>query len=348
MRSPRRPFVLADARWTARRNDARAREFGGIGRFAREVLARLPGVERISDGLSVLHPLEPAWLALVVARRRPDVYFTPGFNPPLASRSSLVFTIHDLIHVRFPEERDAVKQAYYRAVVRPAARRAAAILTVSDFSKREILDWSGVDERRVVVVGNGVGPEFVPDGPRHSPGFPYLLYVGNRKPHKNVPRLLAAFARSSVSTDVQLLLTGRPDEELAAHATRLGIERRVVFVGDVDDGYLAALYRGAVAVVLPSLYEGFGLPAVEAMASGTPLVASTATAVPETVGNAAAALFDPFDVDELAAALRRVVDDEALREASRERGLERAKAFTWDRTAALVRAVLAAASERSR
>lgn len=326
--------ILFDARWIGRH---------GIGRFASELLARLPA-ERLG-GLPLLHPVEPVWLPSVLALRRPDVYFSPGYNAPRWSPVPFVFTIHDLIHVHFGDERRAVKRAYYRLLVRPAARKAKRVLTGSEFTKRELIEWAGVSDKHVVVVGHGVSAAFTPHGARYDPGYPYVLYLGYRKPHKNVPRLLEAFARAGIPDDVRLMLSGEPDETTRTLAARLRIDQRVVFAGRIPEVDLPAYYRGALAVTLPSLYEGFGLPTVEAMASGTPVLAARAGALPEVVGDAAA-LVDPYDVDSIAGALREILEDDELRTTLRHRGLERAKTFSWDVTASRVRSVLEQASAR--
>lgn len=322
--------LIVDTRWIGPH---------GIGRFACEVISRLSGVMPISGTLPLLHPLEPIWLSWVLARFRPGAYFSPGFNPPLRSPVPLVFTIHDLIHLRYPEETSAIKQAYYRLVVRPAAGRAYRVLTVSEYSKREILEWAGLPEEKVLVVGNGVGSEFSPEGKRYVPGYPYLFYVGNLKPHKNLGRILEAFARSGLSEQVRLVCTGNPDGFSLRLIRDMGLENCVIFKGVIPDEELPAYYRGALALVFPSLYEGFGLPALEAMACGTPVVTSGITALPEVVGDAAVVV-DPYDVESIAWVIRRVVEDNTLREELRLKGIERAKHFSWDRTAELTWKVL--------
>jgi glycosyltransferase involved in cell wall biosynthesis len=267
--------------------------------------------------LSLLDPLATTW---ALQGLRSGVYFTPGFNPPLRAPIPSVFCIHDLIHLHFAAESTALRRAYYRLVVGPAAGRAARVLTVSAFSRREILEWTGLPGERVEVVGNGVSAAFRPDGPRHQPGFPYFLHVGRRAAHKNVERLVAAHAASRCSRDVRLL-----------------------FAGDLDDAQLAAHYRGAVALAFPSLYEGFGLPIVEAMACGTPVLTSTGTAIPETAGEGNALCVDPLSVDAIAAGLDRLAEDGTLRADLRQRGLARAKAFSWQQVAGKVAAALLAA-----
>jgi len=292
----------------------------GIGRFSDEVTARLPGAQPLRIGARRLSLLDPLATTIAVSGLRSGVYFTPGFNPPLRSPVPFVFCIHDLIHLRFAGESSALRRAYYGLVVGPAARRAARVLTVSEYSRREILEWTGLSSERVEVVGNGVSSAFRPDGPRHQPGYPYFLHVGRRALHKNVDRLVAAHAASRCGRDVRLLFT----EQL-------------------DDAQLAAHYRGAVALVFPSLYEGFGLPVVEAMACGTPVLTSNLTALPETVGEGNALFVDPLSVEAITAGLDRLADDAALRADLRQRGLTRAAAFSWDRVAEKVGNALRAA-----
>jgi len=165
------------------------------------------------------------------------------------------------------------------------------------------------------------------------------LYVGNRKPHKNLARLLQGFAHSGLRRDLCLVLTGMPEAALSQQVMALQLQDRVVYAGHLTEPELAAYYRGAVAVVCPSLYEGFGLPPLEAMACGTPVVTSNRTALPEVVGEAAM-LVDPYDVEALAWGIRRVVDDQGLRQALAHQGLVRAQQFTWEQTAARVWQVL--------
>jgi len=282
----------------------------GIGRFSVEVTSRLPDARPLQVGARRLSLLDPVVTTWAVRGLRSGVYFTPGFNPPLRSPIPFVFCIHDLIHLRFAAESSVLRRAYYGLVVGPAAHRAARVLTVSDYSRREILEWTGLHSERVAVVGNGVSETFRPDGPRHQPGYPYFLHVGRRAAHKNVERLAAAHA-----------------------ASRCGREVRLLFTGDLAEAQLAAHYRGALALVFPSLYEGFGLPVVEAMACGTPVLTSNLTALAETVGEGNALIADPLSVEALAAAMDRLAEDAALRADLRQRGLARARAFSWDRVA---------------
>ncbi len=187
-----------------------------------------------------------------VRRLRPHVYFTPGFNPPWRSAAPVVMTLYDLIHLRVREESSAMKRAYYALVVRDAARRGAHILTLSQYSRDEILAWSGVPETQVTVVGAGVDPCFTPQGARRDMADPYFLHVGNHKPHKNLELLVRAFA--ALRPGPRLLLTGAMEPRLARLVRRCGVQERVTCLGLVPEPELPALYRGAAALVLPSLY----------------------------------------------------------------------------------------------
>ncbi|MEJ6021479.1 glycosyltransferase family 4 protein [Ramlibacter sp. PS4R-6] len=313
----------------------------GIGRFAQELFRRLPGTVPLRIAGGKLSPVDPLACTLAASRLRGGRYFSPGFNPPLYSPVPVVFTMCDLIHLRVASESTPVRRLYYRTVVRPGARRAERILTISEFSRRDVLEWTGVPEERVVNVGTGVSEVFTPDGTRHEPGFPYLLHVGRRASHKNVERLVAAFAHSRARATHQLLFTGHADAETAAHIRAHGVHGQVQFTGPADDARLAAIYRGATALVFPSLYEGFGLPVVEAMASGTPVITSDATATAEIAGGGAALLVDPLRVEAIAEAIDRLVDDGALRAELARRGIAHSAQYTWERSAALARAALA-------
>ena len=319
--------LLVDDRWTGRY---------GIGRFTRSVLSRLDGWQSIACPFRLLHPMEQAWFAARLACARGHTFFTPGFNAPAWSRIPTVITLHDLIHVRLPGP--TKWRLYYELVVRPAARRAVAIATVSEFSRRDILDWTGLPPERVVVVGNGVDEEFSPAGDTEIRGRPYVLCVTNLFPHKNVPRLLRAFGISAARRDVELVVVAEPTPAIADLAARHA-PGGVTFTGSVTDARLAALYRGATGCVQPSLFEGFGLPVIEAMASGTPVAHAAGSSLAEVAGGAGIG-FEPEDDHAIAEAIDRLVFDSALRSELVPKGLERARAFRWDAVARRLAAVL--------
>ena len=328
--------IAADFRWVGPH---------GIGRFAREVLARLDEVHPAKIRTKLLHPLDPIAQMIWLINNRPHAYFSPGFNPPAYSAVPFVFTIHDLIHLRYKQETSRYKNVYYNAIVRPAAWRAYKVLTVSEFSRREILEWSGLPESSVLVVGNGVSPEFSAEGRKYDPGYPYLICIGSTKPHKNIKRLFRAYALSGLASEVGLVCIGLLSSEEFRLIKDLKISKYVDLVGAVTDSELPMYYRGALAHVFPSLYEGFGLPPLEAMASGTPVVASSSTAMPEVIGDAAIYV-NPRDTESIAEGMRIVVVDESLREELRRKGLQRAKLFSWDKTAEIIRRILREAAGR--
>lgn len=323
-------FIYYDTRWLGPH---------GIGRFAAEVQRRLPLRDWGLPG-SPSSPLDPARLTWAMAKLpRNATVFIPGYNAPLWPVLPFIFTVHDLNHIDVAQNSSASKRLYYRMVIRRACHTALKVLTVSEFSRQRIIDWARVAPQQVVCVGNGVDESFGPEGARYEPGFRYLLMVSSRRAHKNEERTLAAFARSRIDPTIRLLLTGAPTDALLAQIERLGLTRRVVFLGRVDDAQLPALYRGALALLFPSLYEGFGLPVVEAMACGIPVLTSTVTALPEVAGDAAL-LVDPYDVDALANGIERVLTDEALRARLRLAGPKRAAMFRWDDVAARIQRVL--------
>ncbi len=324
-----RTSILADARW-----------FGshGIGRFARNVLTRLPDCTQLTSGPKPLSILDPLWLSYQILAKRPDVFFSPGFNPPAVCATPLVITIHDLTHIRLPALATFSRRLYYRLLVKPASSRAYRVITVSEYSRMEILKWTGLSEASVVNVGNGVDPTFCWQGRRYEPGYPYILHVGALRPHKNIGRLLSAFERIGCC-NLHLVLTGKETAEITAQLQEGKLQKRVHFLGCVKDEDLPALYRGAICLILPSLIEGFGLPPLEAMACGTPVIVSRTTALPEVVGDAGL-LVDPLDISDIQDAMEHMLSDAGLRQKFREAGLSRARLFCWNRVAEKVRRVV--------
>ncbi len=311
----------------------------GIGRFARELHRRLPALVSQSYSGRPTSPIDCLRLGTRLWNRR-QAFFSPGYNPPLTLPwvpiCPFVFTIHDLIFVNYAAEASWFKRQYFQHVVRPAARRAFKVLTVSEFSKREIMHWAQLPSNRVEVVYNGVGDAFTLQGPRRQ-AEPYVLYVGNQRPHKNVDGLLQALAQLGEQTSVHLAITGSATPHTTQIITQLGLQGRVHFLGRLSDADLAAAYRGAIASVMPSHYEGFGLPVIESMACGTPVVCSNVTSLPEVAGEAAV-LVEPT-AEGIAAGLLKVLSDSSLREDLSKRGIARAATFTWETAAGKVRAV---------
>jgi len=314
---------LFDDRW----------QVGGIARFAREVARRLPGFRNAGLRGHPAAPVEPLRLAIRLRRLRPDFFFSPGYNAPVSAPCPFAFTLHDLNHISVPGDGSAMKSLYYAVFIRRAIRRAAVVLTVSEFSRQQIAAWSGVDAGKVVNVGNGVTVTFRPEGPIFkSGGAPYFACMGSAYPHKNFRRIVGAFADPQVRSACRLVVVGPASAELARVVSDAGVAGLVDFTGAVDDAGLAAVYRGAVALVFPSLYEGFGLPIVEAMACGTAVITSATASMPEVAGEAAL-LVEPTSEAEIARAMRELLSNQALRAGLAARGLVRAAGYTWDATA---------------
>lgn len=321
--------VLADGRW---------RGAHGIGRFASEVLAQC-GMRAACIGGSPVDPWDPLRLSQFLAAIKPAHFFSPGYNPPLGRPCPFSFTLHDLIHLETPEERSPAKWAYYRWIVRPAIGKASVIFTSSEHARQSIAGWANIDPARIILAGNGVSADFNPEGAVWRHERPYLLYVGNQKPHKNVEGLVEAFAASGLDRDFDVLLTGGLSPAMVRTLGRTGMKDRFRPLGLVPESVLPALYRGARALVMPSRHEGFGLPVIEAMACGTPVLSSNRTALPE-VGADAVSYFDPDDQESFVTGLRALRDDVRLAEL-RERGLRRAGMFQWDTVATRVRTAIA-------
>ncbi len=323
-------MIYADQRWIGNH---------GIGRFAREVLANLDyrPVPLVTNPAA---PLDAWRLARALhGLQSSDLFFSPGYNTPLYCRAPFVFSIHDLSHIYCPENSSPLIQLYYATIMKRACHRSARILTVSEFTRKQIIEWSGVPPNKVCNVGCGVGASYQPAGESYGLPFPYLLCVSNRKPHKNELRQLKAFAQAKLDPAIHLVFTADPAPDLSAAIERLGVGNRVDFVGVVPEEKLPALYRGAIALVFASLYEGFGLPMLEAMACGIPVLTSNAAAMPEVAGGAAL-LVDPTSVDQMTAAVEKVVNDISLRRQLRENGFERTVKFSWAGTAACVQEIL--------
>jgi glycosyltransferase involved in cell wall biosynthesis len=345
----------------------------GIGRFLQEVLRAGADAEGWQFVLYANgHRLEPpgphvqvrvlpgGWtqwwdqvtLPRQAARDGASVLLSPYYKGPLLAACPLVLTIHDLFFIGYPGRRRPLADAARTTLARLYAGRATAIITDSQHSKRSIVTRLDVDPARVTVIPVALGAEFTPtplsDAVRRRYGVAgsYILYLGNFKPHKNLPGLLRAYARlpRALRDAHRLVLAGGDDTHgpaLQAIARALEIADRVVWPGRIDEADLPALYSGCALFVLPSLDEGFGLPALEAMGCGAPVVASARGAIPEVVGDAGL-LADPDDDTAVAATMGRVLADGATREALRRRGLARVREFAPERTSARVVALLQA------
>jgi glycosyltransferase involved in cell wall biosynthesis len=275
---------------------------------------------------------------LAVVRRIPrgtDLLWVPHYNIPVLYRGRMLVTVHDVLHLAMPQyARGFLKQAYARAMFGTVRRHARAVICVSDFTVAELQRLTPSSRQIVRRIYDGIDDAWfhVPASPQ-QPSRPYLLYVGNVKPHKNLRTLIDAFGRVKDTIAEDLVIVGKRDgfisgdDNIAEYARECG--ERVVFTGYVSDDRLRQYMAHATALVFPSLYEGFGLPPLEAMATGCPVLASNAASIPEVCGDAVL-YCDARNPDDLAAGMLRIVGDAGLRESLRLRGRQRAQMFSWD------------------
>lgn len=274
---------------------------------------------------------------------RGHLLWSPANTGPLAIGRQ-VLTVHDLASIDHPEWFDTRFAAWYRSITPLLARRVSRLITVSEFSKSRLLELTGIPESRIAVIPNGVDHRFHPrpddeiSRMRRKTGImskAYLLSLSSLEPRKNLPNLLKAWHLSAtrLPSDVWLVIAGAKGRENIFAPTNIDkIPPRVLFAGFVGDEDLPALYSGAVALVYPSIYEGFGLPALEAMAAGTVPIVADSSALPEVVGEAGL-LVNPLRVEEIAEAIIRIVQDSELRGILSSRGIQRGRDFTWERAA---------------
>ncbi|MDX1548323.1 MAG: glycosyltransferase family 1 protein [Rhodothermales bacterium] len=365
----------------------------GFGRFTRELLRALVALDaendyvffaddetarhsRFPEGVAVAagatsaaptqaasasgrRSIRDVWaLTREVLRHDLDLFFFPAVYSyfPVLNRTRVIVTLHDVIADHHPQATFPNKKLMYfwKAKQQLALRQADLVLTVSDYSKREICDYFGLPEHQVQVTTEAASDEFrrvdrngtMTDVLRRTglrPDERFLLYVGGISPHKNLGVLVDAFGRllaEPACADVRLVLVGDYERDvflsdyprLQQQVEAAGLREHVRFAGYVPDADLVYLYNAAAMLVFPSLEEGFGLPAVEAMACGTPVVASDRGSLPEILGDAGH-FFDPTEPEAVRQALRTVLADDALRAAMRQRGLARTRQFTWEAAA---------------
>ncbi len=312
--------VIFDTRW-----------FGehGIGRFATEVYDEdfFQPIKLKGNPVSIFDVIK---LTIYLVFNK-NFFFSPGFNAPFFFLHRTAITIHDLNHIDVDANTSFLKKLYYNIVLKRACRKAALIFTVSEFSKGRIVDWSGINPDKVKVVYNGVSSAFHQDVQPYLPGFPYIFIVGNRKLHKNEDRALRAFAQADIDKNIHVLFSGKPSDQLVNTAKEVQIEDRVKFLGRLSEDELASTYKGALCLLFPSLYEGFGLPVIEAMACGTPVITSNTTSLNE-ICQGAGFLVDPSNVELITKKIEESINNPILATDNVRKGFNRAKDFSWNKT----------------
>jgi glycosyltransferase involved in cell wall biosynthesis len=288
-------------------------------------------------------PWEQLLAPLLLRRAGADLFHGVHSVVPFACPVPSVVTVHDLAFIRFSQTFRAYNRAYLDFATRLSVRRAARVLVVSEHTRREVVGILGVPEERVVVTPNAARAHFRPPDPhrlelfRARKGLPerFVLYVGTLEPRKNLTTLLEAYAEVARRHKVPLVVGGGKGwlyDAVFQRLEELGLREQVRFVGYIEEEELPLWYAAATVFVFPSIYEGFGMPPLEAMACGTPVITSNSSSLPEVVGDAGL-MAPPHDARAFAAAIDRVLSDTGLREELRERGFAQAGRFTWRTTA---------------
>lgn len=280
------------------------------------------------------HRLERWTLALELVRQRPALVHAPDHVCPQPLGWRTVLTVHDLAFRRMPETHSPASRAFYGGLER-SVRQATRVICVSEATKHDLVALTEVEAGKVRVVYEAPGPIFTPHGPVAASQRPYFLYVGTIEPRKNLAGILHALAELPRPGRPELRVIGSPGLgscTVMALPQQLGLHVDVRFLGRMPAQELVAQYRGALALVYPSLLEGFGLTILEAMASGAPVITSDRSSMAEVAGDAGE-LVDPHDTAALAAAMGRLAEDPARRAELRRRGRRRAQQFSWERAA---------------
>jgi glycosyltransferase involved in cell wall biosynthesis len=329
----------------------------GVQRYAQRLC------ERFGDGIETVQPSRPlqglaghlweqAVLPILAGRR---LLWSPTNTGPLKRRQ--VLTVHDVASIDHPEWFDVKFAAWYRWLTPRLVKRVARVITISEFSRQRLAAVADADPEQIAVISPGVDERFYPRpceeilAVRKKLGIQsenYILSLGSLEPRKNLPRLMEAWSRCvpRFGGEVSLVVAGAPGKKHIFRGLKLDYPpAQVHLVGFVDDDDLPALYSGAMALVYPSMYEGFGLPVLEAMACGTVPIVGNSTSLPEVAGDAGV-LVDALDVEAIDHAIVSIIEDTALRNDFQLRSIERSKQFTWERAAKLTLQVFDEALEQ--
>ena len=313
-------------------------------RYDLAALARYPNIELVRLDVPTFSLAEQLHLPSLISHLSCDVFHSPYYVKPYRLPVLSILTLYDVIPTRYPAYYPRRTRLFIRWLQRLALRTAAHGIAISETTKSDFIHYYGLAPQHITAIPLAADDHFRPAEPaaiaavrgRYSLPPHYILYLGSNKPHKNLEALIDAFSRiPHRASRFTLVIAGAWDPrypEPRQRAEISGLESVIRFLGPVSESDLPALYSGATAFVFPSLYEGFGLPVLEAMACGAPVACSNTSSLPEIVGDAALT-FDPTNVEAMAAALDRLLSDSELRAELRQRGLERAQRFSWAETA---------------
>ncbi|MCS7231963.1 MAG: glycosyltransferase family 1 protein [Elusimicrobiota bacterium] len=332
-------------------------KLSGIGFYTKNLLQHLKSIDSENEYIPIFDKFfqgnlstykRVVWEQIILPSKlyteKIDILHIPGFSPPLIKNCRLALTLHDLIGVRIPENNLSLFSRLYWGKYLPIlAKTVDIIITVSQHSKYDIMELLKIDEKNIVVIYLAAGKEFRvindEEGIKNVKikyniaENPYVLYVGNIEYRKNLFRLVKVW--ESLSIPYKLVIVGSKtkfSEMLMKYIVEKNLKKRIVLTGYVPINDLVLLYNGASLFVYPSLYEGFGLPVIEAMSCGVPVVTSNTSALPEVVGDAGI-MVNPLNSEELQSAIIKVLTDNVLHRNLRKKGLERAKMFSWEKTA---------------
>jgi glycosyltransferase involved in cell wall biosynthesis len=303
----------------------------------------LPRLKKVIITENIKQVWDQVLLPLNIAREKIDVFLTPYFKAPLFLPSEMVLIINDLIPLFFPEEHRLLRKLYFRFMIAATARRATRIMTISEHSRSDIVKFLRLPADKIMVIHLGVEERFRSSDIRkeeirrkYSLPQKFILYVGNLSPHKNVRILIKSYASLPVSLreNYKLVLGALKSDKYFSNVDKVIREKEliqdVLFTGFIEPKDLPSVYNMSSVFAFPSFYEGFGLPPLEAMACGCPVVSSNTSSMPEVLGDAAL-FFNPYHVEEISQAIRHMLEDENLRNRFRQKGLERAKLFTIEK-----------------
>ncbi|MBP9706609.1 MAG: glycosyltransferase family 4 protein [Oligoflexales bacterium] len=338
----------------------RSQSMHGIARYVLELLSCLKDTAT-TDEIYVLHsrnspllsmewppnfhfvPMLSNWISLfeqwelprVLKKLQIELFHAPSFVAPLICPCKLIMTIHDLNHLGLPQFYTLIHQFYYKTLVRYCVSKSEFVMTISQFSKDQIVHFLKLKPEKIWVTYCGVSQDFIPITDKTYLSYikslyqlpdEFILCVSNNKPHKNVHQLVRAYCFSNI--EIPLVLACPVEPQMIEIAENYGKKHLIYFVKYVSDNHLPAIYNLASLFVYPSTYEGFGLPPLEAMACGTPVVVANSSSLPEVVGDAAI-FTDPYNYQDIASALEKGLSNPSLRKQLKQRGLERSKIFAW-------------------